>query len=368
MVNWTDDAGALADEARLVLGDVVVRTEDLPHATRTTATSRVLRVSTSTRSGIAKFISSGRDDPAWGGSDDPGHLRYWRREPEFYQSGVPETYGEASVRAPGLLGCFDRPNGVVLWVEDLGGRTGARLGLDDLALAGRRLGRAQAPQAMGLVPAEAFPWSRDALFSQLRSWEDVGWDAIYDDEMWRQPLIERHFSPHLRDSLIRFSEQRWDVLEMSKRLPQTICHHDAWLNNIFSFPDNTTLIDWAFVGHGHLGCDAGNIVTDACGDLLLPAALLPEIDAAVSKGYTEGLAEAGWTGDHRSVRLGICLMAAKWSWLVPHQLRRAALDAHAVYGGKSVDSDHLYRERATMLGYLSSMATEAQQLARELNV
>jgi len=367
-VTWADDAEALADEARSVLGGEIEGVEDLPHATRTTATARVLRVRTGARSGVAKFISCGDDDPGWGGSFDPDHPHYWRREPDFYEAGVPGPFAEASVRAPTLLGRFDRPGGVVLWLEDLGGTSGGRLGVGDLASASRRLGRAQAPYATGRDRAPAFPWSTGTLFSQLRSWEDVGWEAIYDDEMWRQPLVEKHFPPQLRESLVRFGERRWEVLDISRRLPQTICHHDVWLNNLFSFGDHTVLIDWAFAGHGHLGCDAGNIVTDACGDLLLPTSLLPDIDAAVTIGYARGLADPGWAGDPRTVRLGICLMAAKWSWLVPHQLRRAALGAHMVYGGGPADSDHLYRERAAMLGYLSAMADEAWALAGELGV
>jgi hypothetical protein len=349
-VTWGDDVDALASEARVVLDDEIARVDDLPHATRTTATAKVARVHTKDRSAVAKFISSGHGDPAWGGSFDRDHLRYWRREPDFYEAGVPEPFAQANVHAPALLGSFQRTEGVVLWLEDVGSRTesrtGGRLSVDDLAVASRRLGRAQGSYALGLLPDKGFPWSTGALFSQLQSWEDVGWDAIYDDEMWRQPLVARHFSPELRDALVRFGEQRWETLEISRRLPQAICHHDAWLNNIFSFPDNTTLVDWASVGHGHLGCDAGNIVTDACGDLLLPTSLL----------------------SHRSVRLGICLMAAKWYWLVPHQLRRAALDSHAVFGGRPADSDHLFRERAAMLDYLSAMAAEAHQLAEALGL
>jgi hypothetical protein len=109
-------------------------------------------------------------------------------------------------------------------------------------------------------------------------------------------------------------------------------------------------------------------VTDACGDLLQPSSLLPEIDGAVSSAYLGGLWDMGWKGDQRTVRLGICLMAAKWSWLTPHLLRRAGLDSHAVYGGGPTDSDHLYGERAAMLDYLAAMADEALQLATELGI
>jgi hypothetical protein len=365
-VTWANDDATLASEANSTLEGTIEQVEELPHATRNTATSRVIRVRTHSRSGIAKFISSGGQDPAWGGSRDPNHLRYWRREADLYETGIPEVFAEAGVQAPALLASFERPSGVVLWLEDLGGRSGAQLGLEDLANAGRRLGRAQAPYALGQTPDGQFPWSTGAVFSQLQSWENVGWEVVYDDKAWQQPLMSHHISPSLRDALVLFSEQRWELLGLSRHLPQTLCHHDAWLNNIFAYSDHTTLIDWAFVGYGHLGCDPGNMVTDACGDLLLPSSLLPEIDAVVTDGYLKGLQDGGWTGDPRAVRLGICLMAAKWSWLIPHQLQRAVLDGHRVYGGGSVDSEHLFAERAAMLEYLSAMAAEAQQLAVQL--
>ena len=150
-MSWADDADALAREARSVLGGEMERVEDLPHATRTTATSRVVRVHTTTGRAIAKLISMGNDDPAWGGSHDPDHARYWRREPDLYEMGVPEPFVQARVLAPKLLGTFERPGGVVLWLEDLASApTGGRLSPDHLADASRRLGAAQAgPSSQG---------------------------------------------------------------------------------------------------------------------------------------------------------------------------------------------------------------------------
>src|SRR5581483_9124927 len=127
--------------------------------------------------------------------------------------------------------------------------------------------------------------------------------------------------------------------------------------------DHITLIDWAFAGHGPVGGDPGNLVTDSCGDLLQPAASLPELDAATRTGYEEGLRDAGWDGDLRLARLGMCVTAAKWSWLVPHMLPLAGQDEHRVYGSTPVDSDHLFAERAEMLRYYTVLAAEARALA-----
>jgi hypothetical protein len=103
-------------------------------------------------------------------------------------------------------------------------------------------------------------------------------------------------------------------------------------------------------------------------NLLQPAARLPELDAAATDGYREGLLDAGWRGDFRVVRLGMCLMAAKWAWLVPHMLELASADTHAVYGDRSVDSDQLFAERASMLAFNAGLADEARAIAAEVGL
>jgi len=92
------------------------------------------------------------------------------------------------------------------------------------------------------------------------------------------------------------------------------------------------------------------------------------LDAAARAGYEAGLQDAGWRGDRRQVRLGMCLMAARWSWLVPHMLRLATQASHQVYGSLPVDSHHLFTERAEMLRYHTVLASEARALASELDL
>lgn len=294
---------------------------------------------------------------------EPRGRTIWRREPALYEQGLPSAYQEAGIRAPRLLARFDRPDGVALWLEDLTGRPGARWTTPDYRVAARRLGQAQGGSLTRDAERGSFPWSRDFLVDYLASWDDVGWDRVDDDDAWRAPLIRAHFPPALRRDLTRLCADRHRMLGWADRIPQTICHHDVWPNNVFANDDHTTLIDWAFTGHGHVGADAGNLVTDSCGDLLHPAAALPELDAATRTGYEEGLRDVGWTGDLRLVRLGMCLMAAKWCWLTPHMLRLAGDDAHQVYGSVPVDSDHLFAERAEMLQYYTALAAEARSLA-----
>jgi Ser/Thr protein kinase RdoA (MazF antagonist) len=109
----------------------------------------------------------------------------------------------------------------------------------------------------------------------VSTWDNVGWDRIEDEAAWAAPLVRAHFSPQLRAELLQLCADRHQMLKLATRLPQTICHHDVWPSNVFHSSDHTTLVDWAFAGYGHVGADPGNLVTDSCGDLLQPAALLP---------------------------------------------------------------------------------------------
>ncbi|GAA2210970.1 hypothetical protein GCM10009850_064290 [Nonomuraea monospora] len=123
------------------------------------------------------------------------------------------------------------------------------------------------------------------------------------------------------------------------------------------------LLDWAFAGDGALGEDVGNYVPDSVFDLYVPAARLPELDAAVCGGYLRGLREAGWRGHERLVRLAVCASAVKYDWLVPRMLRH--LDRQPVgYGGQAtVEAARLFGERGATMMFLAGWADEARRLS-----
>ena len=89
------------------------------------------------------------------------------------------------------------------------------------------------------------------------------------------------------------------------------------------------------MGDGAVGEDVGNLVPDAVFDPFLPHELLGELDARLSLAYLAGLREAGFAGDERLVRLGICASAVTYDWLTAHCLANAAADAHPDYGRES---------------------------------
>jgi hypothetical protein len=76
--------------------------------------------------------------------------------------------------------------------------------------------------------------------------------------------------------------------------------------------------NWAYVGAGALGEDAGNLVPDAMLDDFVPAGQAPELAEQVERGYLAGLRAGGWDGDERLVRLGMrATQAVKYCWVAP---------------------------------------------------
>jgi hypothetical protein len=353
-------------EAASVLAAPVVSMEPLSHARRNTATLEVWRVCTERERAVVKVVST---EPLAAGvphAERASHPYFVAREPVLYERGLPRAYAEAGIAMPRLLRRIERPGAIALWLEDLEGASASELTVAHYAALARRLGRAQGAAMERDPDTRDIPWSRGFLDVYASTWNDVGWDRIHDDSAWAAPLVRAHFPPELRAELLQLCAEREEMLIRAARLPFTICHHDVWPCNVFDVADHSTLIDWAFAGYGPVGSDPGNLVTDSCGDLLQPAAKLPELDAATTAGYRDGLAEAGWRGDFRFARLGMCLMAGKWAWLVPHMLNLAADEQHAVYGGRSVDSNDLFAERAAMLAFNAELARDGRVLAADL--
>ena len=366
-----DGVGAVEAEARDVLGADLEEIVPLAHGTRMEVTAGVWSVRAGDRQAVVKVVSPGTGDPRWRGSHGPRHSRYWRREPLLYEHGLPRPYLAAGVRAPALLANLRRPSGeVALWLEHISGVAGRHWDASTYRAAARRLGRAQGVYLCGEPYGDSrsggtYPWSTDFLREFLASWDDVDWSLASADAGDLPQPAGGHFPQPLRAEMRALYAEQERFLNWLDQLPRVICHHDVWPNNAFDTGGETVLVDWVFAGIGPVGCDAGNLVADSCFDLLHPASLLPELDEATFTGYREGLRDAGWGGDERLVRLGMCAMAVKWTWVLPLTLERAGRRDHRVYGGDA-DAEHLYAERAAALSFLVGWAREARALEREL--
>jgi hypothetical protein len=349
--------------------------ETLTHNANNAVTAGIWRIRAGSLSTVLKVVSPPgvrATSEEWYSSEVPSHWNYWEREALAYEHGVTSVYSTAGISGPRLLSLNRRLNGEVsLWLEDAqsedGSVPGTRWRMEDYRRFAYGLGLAQGSVAI-TGSALDHPWLtrrflRDYVLSKL-----VERSILYSDEAWRRPLVRDNFPSGLRRELVRLHEERERFFSLMERLPRTLCHLDVWPNNLFARKDGTfTLVDWSFVGEGALGEDIGNLVPDSVFDLFVPARKLAMLEREVFGGYLSGLRQAGWDGDERTVRLGMCASAVKYEWLGPLMLQRASNASQLGYGGReTVDADRLYAERGVALAFLASWAEEARALAEEL--
>ncbi len=298
--------------------------EVLRHNATNAATGGIWRVRRDDDTAILKVARPPSPNPvggpAWQTSDDPAHWNYWRREPLAYRSGLVDAYAADGITAPPLLDLIDRPDGAVeMWLGDVPGVSGARWPVERLGAFARRLGAAQA-RYVGHLPDLPF-LSRDWLPQYLSL--GLAAHTVIDDADWNHPVAAVWPAP-VRASLRRLWLRRDDALAVAQRAPRTLCHLDLWIENMIGAGDAMTLLDWSFTGEGGIGEDPANLIVDAVTDGLIDAALLPQIDAAVTDGYCAGLRDGGWRGNDTAVRASItAYAAAKYCWFAPRRLRNA---------------------------------------------
>lgn len=304
----------------------------------------------------------------WAASDRPAHWNWWRREQVAYERRVVEAWAEPALDMPDLLEVVAHSDGSVeLWLEDVAGEPGARWQPERHAGAARALGRAQG-RAAGDPSWREWDWlSRDFIrdYAESKPVDETVWA---DDDAWAHELVAPHLGP-LREALERLHVERHRWYALLARLPRTLCHLDVWPANLIARADGrTVLLDWSFVGDGALGEDPGNLVPDSVFDLFLPGERIREVDRAVTDAYLAGLAEAGWPGDPRLVRLAMCASMVKYHWLAPYMVRGAAGPQRHYGGAPMEEAGERYRQRALAMAHLCAMVDEARELERGLGV
>jgi hypothetical protein len=325
----------------------------LPHNPRNGVTGGVWRRGDA----VHKLLTHRRAVSAgWASSGEPRHWNYWRREALVYASGLPARLG---LGAPRLLGVETTAEGdIELRLEAVAGRHAGTLTIDDLEAAAEALGRAQ-----GQSPLPNDAWLSHGYQRGYARSRPAHFSLLDDHAAWAQPLICEQFDRSLRLELLALHDRSEWLLGVLDQLPRTVCHLDVWPNNLFRRPDGeVVLIDWSFVGDGALGEDISNLILDSVFDLHLPPECLDELDERLTAGYLRGLRDAGWCGEERLVRLGICAAAVKYDWLGAACLYLAGEASHAAYG-TATDSGELYRARAAGLTLCTRWAREAERLA-----
>jgi hypothetical protein len=129
------------------------------------------------------------------------------------------------------------------------------------------------------------------------------------------PLVRRLLPGDSSDKVFRLWDARETLLKHLERLPQTLCHFDAFRGNLFAQHgsdgrEQTVAIDWAFVGSGPIGAEIVALVWVSLVSMNIEARQAQELDSLVFEGYLDGLRDAGWCGAPGQVRLAFTAATA----------------------------------------------------------
>ena len=241
--------------------------------------------------------------PLEGKTHSVTHPLYWKREPEAYASGLLRTL-PPTFRAARCHGITERSDGSVwLWLEDLRD-TDAPWVFDQYVVAARHLGHLAAPYLLGRSLPTASWLTRH--YDRFATSEVASLLAAARDPLaWQHPLLHA-FTPDLVGAMLELWERTPSLLTRMERVPQTLCHHDVWRNNLFACTrtaglQQTVAIDWELIGVGAAGEDAGNLLFVSLLNMDQEMADAPALAAAMQQAYVEGLHDHGWRDDTESI-------------------------------------------------------------------
>lgn len=226
---------------------------------------------------------------------------YWLREVEVYRSGFADSI-------PGNLfvpKCYrlEQPTENVcwLWLEYVEQTTPDNW--DDAAFirAARYLGQLNGGYLQtNPVPVQAWmsqDWHRRNLKQIAPAFENF-------KTAMNHPLYQQGFPADSHTSILDMWDKQERYLVALDNVPQTICHYDAFRNNLLVHHDEIAIIDWTFVGVGPLGSDIATMLWVSFVFNCLNAARMDSLYEPVFESYLAGLQDAGWDGDVKQVRLG----------------------------------------------------------------
>jgi hypothetical protein len=210
----------------------------------------------------------------------------------------------------------------------------------------------------------------------VREWLNMAEPLVEQCRQYDEtPVARRLFLGDAWERTLRLWAVRQPLLAAFERLPICFCHHDAYRRNLLlrtasDGQTETVAIDWAIVGFGRVGEEAGMTTAVSLGFLEAPGHQAGELDQAVFAGYIDGLREAGWHGDRRLARLGYAVNAATvegivWMMYCLEQLQTPE-GASGLEGLVGHPVDTMIDAWATMQPFLLTLGEEALTLLDEV--
>ncbi len=322
----------------------------------------------------------------WAASARPDHWNYWRREAHVYGSGLAKVHSASGLRPPHLLGLDSDGRRVSLLIEYVEGIGGSHLGLDDYMRIARRLGESQGSSETSQRARGAKSWWSHRWIHQYASSRPVESELYCRGEAWEHPVVVEGFGAErhrIRDGYCRMMDELPLWADLLDSLPQTICHHDLWANNVIcplptdadartvdngEDPDDV-LIDWGCVGSGAVGEDIGTFVPDGLLNQLQSPDSFRDFDRAVWGGFSAGLEASEWPYPPEMARLAMCASLVKFCWLPALMVRNADHQGPTAYGGVAgPELVEVFRQRAPVLMHMLELLDEARRMTSRLGL
>jgi len=303
-----------------------------PHLRIHSITGGVFRVRTNVGSCVLKVIRRSTDatpDGLWGGDDEVHGRNYWKREWLAFASGLLDNL-PGLLRGPRtLLATEPVPDECRIWMEDVAGRTGKSLELDNYDRIAYAAGTTHGAYASGSVSLPDDDWlSRD----WLRGWVGVCKQFVEkarEGEGWDEPRVAQVRA--LRSRIVSLWDARDELLAIAESAPRTITHWDFWPSNLYvGESGDVVAIDWSQVGIGGVTHDLDQITLDTVWMQIRPDESLDVLEELILAAYVRGLRDGGLDVSAAQVRRWYAATASlRYAWLAGGQAAMAA-DPHAV--------------------------------------
>jgi hypothetical protein len=187
----------------------------------------------------------------------------WTVEPLAYRSALRDAL-PPGLTMPKTFEVIDLdPFSSAIWVEDIDDAVGLAWTMDHYRQAAFLLGAFATRTAVAKAIRPLDPVIEPA---GIRGYVDGRVEpqvvpALLDEEVWRHPLVDRHFAPH-RLRLLEVIERLRELVDEAESLPAGIAHGDACNRNLMisaSRPE-LVMIDFGFLRHAPLGFDLGQLI------------------------------------------------------------------------------------------------------------
>jgi hypothetical protein len=321
-------------------------------------------------SGVVKII---RQTPP----DEFGEIATGTREIMAYRSGL-LTDLPGPLRAPRLLDIDEDAAAVWLWLEDLKDTFARRWSLEQFGLAARHLGQFNGAYLVSrALPTE--PWLNYSLSRhQAEVRGELKQTPTYRAELQQlvlHPVVQRLFGAQIAVRTAQLLRDQAQFVHALSQLPQTLCHHESSLANLFAVRRvdgqlETVAVDWEQVGPASIGADISTLVFGTMRRCEFDAERATELDEAVFTGYVAGLREAGWQGRAAEVRLGFT-GAVGLRWAVLASLLRGLVEGPVsvrTSQGWQVSAEVVERQWVLLGMFLLDRADEARRLVADIGI